>query len=157
MVKNSPTLGTSNNYVASTLRKDFQVLFVIYIPSTPVGCTNANSIKLIKSKGDSTFPKKPSHPRGLPRGASPPKKWSHFSTKPRRKCTKYASTQILGELTPDASDQKVKKRESGIAYASGRIRPFPSPFRLQATHANKTLPSKVHLRKSGGGTVQLPE
>jgi hypothetical protein len=52
MVKNSPTLGTSNSYVASTLRKDFQVLFVIYIPSTPVGYTNVNSFELIKSKGN---------------------------------------------------------------------------------------------------------
>jgi hypothetical protein len=31
--ENSPTLGTSNSYVASTLRKDFQVLFVIYSPT----------------------------------------------------------------------------------------------------------------------------
>jgi hypothetical protein len=42
MVKNSPTLGTSNSYVASTLRKDFQVLFVTYAPNTPVDCTNVN-------------------------------------------------------------------------------------------------------------------
>jgi flagellar biosynthesis protein FliP len=54
--RNSPTLGTSNSYVASTLRKDFQVSFVIYIPNTLVGCTNVNSIELIKSKGDSAFP-----------------------------------------------------------------------------------------------------
>jgi hypothetical protein len=54
--RNSPTLGISNNYVASILRKDFQVPFVIYIPNTPVGCTNVNSIELIKSKGDSAFP-----------------------------------------------------------------------------------------------------
>jgi hypothetical protein len=38
---------------------------------------------------------------------------------------KYASTQILGELTRDASSQKAKKCESWIAYASNRIRPFP--------------------------------
>jgi flagellar biosynthesis protein FliP len=53
---NSPTLVTSNSYVTSTLRKDFQVPFVIYIPNTLVGCTNVNSIELIKSKGDSAFP-----------------------------------------------------------------------------------------------------
>jgi hypothetical protein len=99
----SPMLGTSNNYVASTLRKDFQVLF-IYATNTPVGCTNVNPVELIKSKGDLTFPRKPSHPRGLLRGASPPqKKWSHFFTKTCRKCTKYASTEVLGELTWDAS------------------------------------------------------
>jgi hypothetical protein len=38
----SPTLGTSNSYVAFTLRKDFQVLFVIYEPNTPVGGTDVN-------------------------------------------------------------------------------------------------------------------
>jgi hypothetical protein len=53
--RNSPTLGTSNSYVASTLRKDFQVLFVIYTPNTPVGRTNVNSIELIKLKGNSAF------------------------------------------------------------------------------------------------------
>jgi hypothetical protein len=90
-VKNSPTLGTSNNYVASTLRKDFQVLFVIYIPNTPVGCTNVNSLELIKSKGNLAFPRKPSHPRGLLRGASPPEKWPHFFAK-IHKHTKYDST-----------------------------------------------------------------
>jgi hypothetical protein len=56
MARNSPTLGTSNSYVTSTLRKDFQVPFVIYIPNTPVGCMNVNSIELINSKGDSAFP-----------------------------------------------------------------------------------------------------
>jgi hypothetical protein len=49
-------LGTSNSYVASTLRKDFQVYFVIYIPNPLVGCTNVNPIELIKSMGDSAFP-----------------------------------------------------------------------------------------------------
>jgi hypothetical protein len=46
----------SNSYVTSTLRKHFQVLFVIYAPNTLVGCTNVNSIELIKSKGNSAFP-----------------------------------------------------------------------------------------------------
>jgi hypothetical protein len=54
--RNSPTLGTSNSYVASTLRKDFHVSFVVYIPNTPVGCTNVNPTELIKAKGDSAFP-----------------------------------------------------------------------------------------------------
>jgi hypothetical protein len=53
-------------------RKDFQDLFVIYIPNTPVGCTNVNPFKLIKSKGNLAFPRKPSHPRGLQRGHAPP-------------------------------------------------------------------------------------
>jgi hypothetical protein len=31
-------------------------LFVIYMPNTPVGFTNVNSVELVKSKGDSAFP-----------------------------------------------------------------------------------------------------
>jgi hypothetical protein len=49
-------LGTSNSYVASTLRKDFQVFFVVYIPNTPVDYANVNPTELIKAKGDSAFP-----------------------------------------------------------------------------------------------------
>jgi hypothetical protein len=49
-------LGTSNSYIASTLRKDSQVSFVVYMPNTPVGCTNVNPTELIKSKGDLDFP-----------------------------------------------------------------------------------------------------
>jgi hypothetical protein len=101
--RNSPTLGTSNSYVASTLRKDFQASFVIYIPNTPVGCTNVNFHRVNILKGDSTFLRKPSPHRGLLRGASPPKKMVPFLRKFRCKSAKYASTHILGELTWDAS------------------------------------------------------
>jgi hypothetical protein len=38
------------------LERISKFLFVIYIPNTPVGCTNVNSTELIKSKGDSAFP-----------------------------------------------------------------------------------------------------
>jgi hypothetical protein len=72
---------TSNSYVASTLRKDFQVLFANYIPNTPVGCTNVNSLELIKLKGNLAFPREPSHPRGLLRGASPQKNGPIFLQK----------------------------------------------------------------------------
>jgi hypothetical protein len=51
----------------------------------------------------------------------------------------------------------VKKRESGLAYASGRIQPSPLPLHLQATRANEPFPARVHLRRLGGGTIQLPE
>jgi hypothetical protein len=72
MMKNSPTLGISNNYVASTLREDFQVLFVIYTPNTPVGCTNVNSIKINKYKGQLGFPLKTKSPSGATAGGIPP-------------------------------------------------------------------------------------
>jgi hypothetical protein len=37
-------LRTSNSYVASTLRKDFQVFFRYLHTQHPVGCTNVNLI-----------------------------------------------------------------------------------------------------------------
>jgi hypothetical protein len=37
-VKSSPMLGTFNNYIACTLRKDFQVF--LDIPDAPVGCAD---------------------------------------------------------------------------------------------------------------------
>jgi hypothetical protein len=55
--------------------------FYRYIPDTPVGCTNVNPFELIKLKGNLDFPRKPSHPRGLLRGASPPKKMVPFFCK----------------------------------------------------------------------------
>jgi hypothetical protein len=114
MVKNSPTLGTSSNYVASTLRKDFQVLFVVICaPNTPVGCTDVNFFELIKSKGDLAFPRKPSHPRGLLRGASPPPKkmGPFFAT--TRKHAKYVSNPSLGRIQaghewPSGKDARVR-------------------------------------------------
>jgi hypothetical protein len=125
VVKNSPTLGISNSYVASTLREDFQVHFIIYTPNTPVGYTNVNSTEINKYKGQLGFPLKTKSPSGATAGGIPPKNGPIFFAKIRRKCAKYASTQIMGEPTRDASGRKAKKRESGIAYASGRIWPFP--------------------------------
>jgi hypothetical protein len=120
-------------------------LFVIYIPNTLVGCTNVNSIELIKSKGDSAFPWIPSPSRGLLR---PPPKWPVFS-KIHRKCAKCASTQTLGELTWDASSQRVKKHESGIAHASSRIRPFPLAALPTSYSCERNLPSQGSPKKMG--------
>jgi hypothetical protein len=145
-VKNSPTLGTSNSYVASTLRKDFHILFVIYIPNTPVGCTNVNSFELIKSKGNLAFPRKPSHPRGLLRGASP-QKWSHFFAK-NRKHAKYDSTRASGEFRRGTSGQAGKTHESEIAYSSGRIQPFSLASGPAGYSWNRTSPAQIRL---GGG------
>jgi hypothetical protein len=68
-------------------------LFVVnYMPNTPVGSLDVNISKLIKLKGNSAFPRKPSHPRGLLRGASPPpEKTVPFFAK-IRKFANYAST-----------------------------------------------------------------
>jgi transposase InsO family protein len=81
-VKNSPTLGTSSNYVASTLSEDFQVFCCklhAQHPSWQSRCKKPTSQE--KFKGNSAFPRKPSHPRGLLRGAPPPPKMVPFFRK----------------------------------------------------------------------------
>jgi hypothetical protein len=58
-----------------------------------------------KVKGRLGFPQKTKPPSGATaRGIPPQKKWSQFfAKKTRRKCTKYALTQVLGEPTRDVS------------------------------------------------------
>jgi hypothetical protein len=66
--------------------------FVVnYMPNTPVGSLDVQINKSIKQKGNSAFPRKPSHPRGLLRGASPPQNGPIFSQKVRKRA-KYDST-----------------------------------------------------------------
>jgi hypothetical protein len=91
-VKNSPTLGTSNSFVASTLRKDFQILFEIYILNTPVGFTNVNCFELIKSKGNWPSPENQVTLGGYCGGASPPPKNGPIFSAKIRKHAKYDST-----------------------------------------------------------------
>jgi hypothetical protein len=93
------------------------------MPNTPVGSINENSNKLIKLKGNSAFPRKPSHPRGLLQGYTPPEKMVPFFRK-IREYANYASVQALGKFRRSAGNQEEKMRETEIAYASSRIRPF---------------------------------
>jgi hypothetical protein len=98
--------------------------FVVnYMPNTPVGSTNVNNSKLIKLKGNLAFPRKPSHPRGLLRGASPPKNGPIFSQKIRKR-TEYDSTVTSSEFRRGAGGQAERTREPEIAYTFARIRPF---------------------------------
>jgi hypothetical protein len=95
------------------------------MPNTLVGSINVNNSKLIKLKGNLAFLRKPSHPRGLLRGASPPKKWSHFFAKnSTRKRAKYVLTLASSESRQGAGGQAERLHETEIAYASTRIRPF---------------------------------
>jgi hypothetical protein len=55
------------------LAKIYKFFVVNYMPNTPVGSLDVKISKSIKLKGNLAFPRKPSHPRGLLRGASPPK------------------------------------------------------------------------------------
>jgi hypothetical protein len=116
-------LETSKSYVASTLRKDFQVSFCYLHTQHPSWLYNR---RINKVKGRLGFPLKTKSPSGATAGGiPPPQKMVPFFAKFHRKCAKYASTQTLGKFTRDTSSQRAKKRESGIAHASNRIRPFP--------------------------------
>jgi hypothetical protein len=99
--------------------------FVVnYMPNTPVGSLDVKISKSIKLKGNLAFPRKPSHPRGLLPGASPPHKMVPFFRK------KFASTLSTTRPKPrsefrwGAGGQAGRTREPEIAYASARIRPF---------------------------------
>jgi hypothetical protein len=99
--------------------------FVVnYIPNTLVGSINVDNSKLIKLKGNLAFPRKPSHPRGLLRGASPPKMVPFFAKNSTRKRAKYVWTLASSESRRGAGGQVERTREPEIAYASTRIRPF---------------------------------
>jgi hypothetical protein len=145
--KSAPTLGTSNRYVAFTLRKDFQVFF--HIPDTPVSCTDVN-FPLNKVKGDTAFSpktKSPYHFFGYCEGY-PPKNGPIFSQKSFTSKTPSTSRPgSLGELTQDASGQRAKMGESGIAYVSGRIRPLPLTTLPISYSRKRMIPAKNHPRK----------
>jgi hypothetical protein len=66
--KSSPTLGTSNSYVAFTLRKKFQVN--LCVSDASVGCIYVMFVN--KVKGDSVFSPKTKSPLGGYYGGAPP-------------------------------------------------------------------------------------
>jgi hypothetical protein len=122
--------------------------FVVnYMPNTPVGSTNVNSGNLIKLKGNLAFPRKPSHPRGLLRGASPAQKNGPIFSLKIRKRTKYDSTLASSEFRRGAGGQAERTREPEIAYASARIRPFSLASGLAGYSRNRTPPTRIHPGK----------
>jgi hypothetical protein len=87
--KFSPTLGTSNSYIVSTIRKDFQVF--LHISDAPVGFTDVNFL-LNKVKGDSAFSLKTKSPSVTTAGVSPLKMVPFFAKRLYFKSAKYVST-----------------------------------------------------------------
>jgi hypothetical protein len=144
-VRNWQMLGTSNSYVACTLRKDFQVSFCYLHTQHPGWLYKCKFHRINKVKGWLGFPL---DTKSLSGATAPPPKWPVFS-KIHRKCAKCASTQTLGELTWDASSQRVKKHESGIAHASSRIRPFPLAALPTSYSCERNLPSQGSPKKMG--------
>jgi hypothetical protein len=64
---------------------------------------NVNFHRINKVKGQLGFPPKTKSPSGATARGIPPKNGPMFLQKIAAKSAKYASTQILGELTWDAS------------------------------------------------------
>jgi hypothetical protein len=155
--RNSPTLGTSKIYVSSTLRKDFQVSFVIYIPNTPVGDTNVKFHRINKVKGQLGFPSKTKSPSRATMGGAPtPKKMASFFRKIRCKRAKYASTQILGESTRDTSSQRAKQARVKDSPRLQQDTPLPPRrFAYKLLMQAKLSQPKIHLRKREGRRTQL--
>jgi hypothetical protein len=86
--------------------------FVVnYMPNTPIGSLDVNISKLIKLKGNLAFPRKPSHPRGLLRGAFPPKNGPIFRKK-------FASSPTAPQPKSRASldRARVAKRERRVSW-----------------------------------------
>jgi hypothetical protein len=124
MARNSPTLGTSSSYVASTLSEDFQVFCCKLHAQHPSWQPRCKNQQVNKVKGQLGFPKKTKSPSGATTGGiPPPQKWSHFFAKVRKRA-KYDSTLASSEFRRGAGGQAEKMREPEIAYASARIWPF---------------------------------
>jgi hypothetical protein len=127
--------------------------FVVnYTPNTPVGSIDVKISKLIKLKGNLAFPRKPSHIRGLLRGASPPPKNGPIFSQKIAKHAKYDSTLASSESRRGAGGQAEKTREPEIAYTSARTWPFSLAFGLAGYSSNRTSPTRI--RPGKGKTEQ---
>jgi hypothetical protein len=130
-----------------SLAKISMFFVVNHMPNTPVGSTNVNNSKLIKLKGNLAFPRKPSHPRGLLREASPPQKNGPIFSQKFAKRAKYDSTLASSEFRQGAGGQAERTSEPEIAYASARIRPFSLASGPAGYSRNRTPPTRIHPGK----------
>jgi hypothetical protein len=71
-VKNSPTLGTSNSYVASTLRKGFPSYLCKLHTQHPSWLYRCKYFRINQVKGQLGFPQKTKSPSGATAGGIPP-------------------------------------------------------------------------------------
>jgi hypothetical protein len=121
-------------------------LFVVNdMPNTLVGNIDVNINKLIKLMGNFALPRKPSHPRGLLRGESPPKKRPHFSQK-------FASTPTTPQHLNLRQIQAEHNRPSGKDARAG-----DSPRLQQDTTFLSCLWTSGSLVKSKLSTPDLPK
>jgi hypothetical protein len=81
MEKNSPTLGTSSSYVASTLSRDFQVICCKLHAQHPNWQFKRKYQQVNKAKGQLGSPEKTKSPSGATTGGTPPEKMVPFFCK----------------------------------------------------------------------------
>jgi hypothetical protein len=118
------------------------------MPNTPIGSIDVKIGKLIKLKGNLAFPRKPSHPQGLLRGASPPpKKNGPIFLQKFAMHAKYDSTLASSKFKQGAGGQAEKTREPEITYASARIWPFSLTSGPAGYSSNRTSPTRIRLGK----------
>jgi hypothetical protein len=145
MARNSPTLGTSSSYVASTLSDDFQVFCCKLHANTPVGSLYVKTNKSVKVEGKLGFPQKTKSPSGATAGGIPQKNGHIFSQKIRiRKRAKYNSTLGSSEFRRDAGGQAERTPEPETAYTSVRTWPFSPASGPASCLRNRTSPTQTH-------------
>jgi hypothetical protein len=97
--------------------------FVVnYVPNTPVGDDHVSITSSIK-RATQFSPKTQVTLGGYYGGHPPPKKWSHFFAKNPRALS-MARPRPRAKFEQGADSLAERTRESEIAYASTRLRPF---------------------------------
>jgi hypothetical protein len=154
MAKNSPTLGTSNSYVASSLSEDFQVFCCKLHAQHPSWQPRCKNQQINKAEGQLVFPQKTKSPSGATAGGTPPKKNGPIFSQKIRKRAKCDLTLASSEFRRGAGGQAERTCEPEIAYTSARIRPFSLASGPTGYSRNRTSPTRIHPGKGKNITAR---
>jgi hypothetical protein len=125
-------------------------LFVTYVPNTPVGCTNVNSIELISQRATRLSPENQVPLGGYCGGHPPPKKNGPIFS---QKFVANVLSMPRPKLWVNLRGTRVAKGRRSVSRGQptplAGYDPSPSPLFLQATRANETLPSQGSPKKMG--------
>jgi hypothetical protein len=120
-------------------------LLSITRPNTPVGGSNVNNSNSIK-RATRLSPENQVTLGGYYGGHPPPKKWSHFFAKNSRALS-MARPWPRAKFEQGADGLAERTRESEIAYASTRIRPFSLASGPAGCSRKSNFPNSNLLRK----------
>jgi hypothetical protein len=120
--------------------------FVVnHVPNTPVGDDHVNITSSIKRE-TRLSPENQVTLGGYYGGGSPPKKWSHFFAKNPRALS-MSRPWPRAKFEQGADGLAERTRESEIAYASTRIRPFSLASGPAGCLRKSNFPNSNLLRK----------